>query len=1085
MESIFQKLEYWAKEQPNKLLYCFLDINGNETEKYSYSEFVQRIDVIASHLRNNYKFKKNDRLLLAYPPGLEMICAFFACSRAGYIPVPVYPPTSHGFQAALDKITYIAKDSEAVAVLTSKDYYWSMKLNLARNAVANFSLKKNYISKLDWIITEDFRSPHAKGFTPEYCETLFIQYTSGSTSNPKGVIVTHENIIHNGTIVTEHVHVSVSWLPQYHDMGLIGYYLYMAVTGGTTYGFSPMDFIERPALWLESMSKYKATASSAPNFAYEYCLRPGKLPKETFENLDLSSLKVLMTAAEPVRANVFKKFLQTFEVYGLPKESFFAAFGLAEFTLAVSSYGRTALSVNKNSLKINKINVVTEVSEIASATQIMSCGTPLGDTIIKIVDTEKHTALEDGNVGEVWLAGKSKCLGYWKNPEMTQKNFNATIVGENVHTNSYLRTGDMGFMHEGELYICGRSKDMIIIRGINYYPQDIEKIVEESSPLIRKGCTAAFEIEEDGEEKLIVVAEVKNIKDVPNPTDVAIAVRKYMNIQTHAIIFIAPRSIPKTSSGKIARHKCKMNWLDGSLKVVKNFADSAELSLTAQAQQGSSPFDSLKVQYNLKGDETFAIGDVLDSLDLVVLMHDIKELLKEKGATTMAKEVDIRLVQKISVSELFELANQLENASAIALVQLKTLFSRLQQEHQKLEIEMMIKDARLLFEPAKPVYTEPSKTDSILLTGGTGFFGPFLLKSLLEQNDDKIYVLVRAKDETQGKERLRTSLYSMGKVSAELLTQFEARVIAVCGDLSKNNLGLAPEKWNFLANNIHTIYNNGAIVNYLFSYEKMREANVLGTNEILKLAFDGKPKIFNHISTTFIFGWATKDTLFETDRNAGMELLDFGYSQTKWVSEQIVHDAMDNKGLKGRVFRPALISPSVDGGGSNFDISIRLLAFMLNHGIDVNTQNQVSFTPADIGANNIVAISNQPDSINRTFHVTNDRYANMMHITEQMTLLTGQTFTRYDLKKFVPEIINRCTKDDLLFPLLDFLVGSVENISAMEFKLYSSENYKTFRNSSKWGIQDPNLTEIVGGILTFMQSKGIVAAKELSKTAAV
>lgn len=1086
MQSIFDKLDYWVKMQPDNLLFCFLDINGNQTEKYSYSEFASRVNAIASHLQHDFKFKKEDRLLLAYPPGLEMICAFYAAAKAGFIPVPVYPPTSHGFQVALDKITYIAKDAEAVAVLTSKDYYWSMKLNLARNSIANFSLKKNHISKLDWITTEDFRSPHAKGIDIHYSEILFLQYTSGSTSNPKGVIVTHENILHNGNIVTDLTPMGVSWLPQYHDMGLIGYYIYTAMRGGRTHGFSPMDFIERPALWLESISKYKATASSAPNFAYEYCLRPGKLPEETFKNLDLSSLDILMTAAEPIRPNVYKKFLQTFEPYGLKPEAFFGAFGLAEFTLAVSNHGRKILSVNKNSLKVNKVSVTTEVSEIVSATQIMSCGEPLGDTIVKIVDTETHNALGENGIGEVWLAGKSKCKGYWKNPEMTQKLFNATIIGENVHTNSYLRTGDMGFMHEGELYICGRTKDMIIIRGINYYPQDIEKIVEESSPLIRKGCTAAFEMLEDGEEKLVVVAEVKNPKAVPNATDIAIAIRKYLNIHTHSVIFIAPKTIPKTSSGKIARHRAKMEWEEGKLKIIQNTGHSLHLSMADHITHGTSPFENLKTEYNLTGDETFAIGDVLDSLDLVVLMHDIKELLKEKGASDLSKVVDIRLVQKISVSELFELAKQLENSSAIALMQLKGLFTRLQQEHEKLEQEMMRKDTHFIYEVQAPDYSiSPKSHQGILLTGGTGFFGPFLLKGLLEQTDETIYVLIRADNDEKGKERLRTSLHSMGKVESDLLAAFEERVVPICGDLGYKDLGLSKEKWNFLANNIHTIYNNGAIVNYLYSYEKMREVNVMGTNEIVKLAFEGQPKIFNHVSTTFIFGWATKDTLFETDNNENMEKLDFGYSQTKWVSEQIIRDAM-TKGLNVRIFRPALISPSVEGGGSNFDIAIRLVAFMINHGIGVDAQNQVSFTPADIGANNIVAISNMPNTLNKTFHVTNDRYANMVHITQHVTALTGQKFIQFPVKDFVPEIINKCTKEDLLFPLLDFLVGSVDNITAMEFKLYSSDNYKTARDASPWGKPDPSLKEIVKGIVTFMQHKNIInVGKELSRVGAV
>ena len=196
MDSIFEKLDYWTDKNPEKMLFSFLDINGNEIEKYSYQEFNHRTDIIAGNLYNQYKFKKNDRVLLAYPPGLEVICAFFACAKLGLIPVPVYPPTSHGFEAALSKMTYIAKDCQATAVLTSKEYYWSIKLNMMRKNMSDFSFKQSLISKLDWIMTEDFRNLECEEFQVNHSDILFLQYTSGSTSDPKGVVVSHKNILH-------------------------------------------------------------------------------------------------------------------------------------------------------------------------------------------------------------------------------------------------------------------------------------------------------------------------------------------------------------------------------------------------------------------------------------------------------------------------------------------------------------------------------------------------------------------------------------------------------------------------------------------------------------------------------------------------------------------------------------------------------------------------------------------------------------------------------------------------------------------------------------------------------------------------
>ncbi len=253
----------------------------------------------------------------------------------------------------------------------------------------------------------------------------------------------------------------------------------------------------------------------------------------------------------------------------------------------------------------------------------------------------------------------------------------------------------------------------------------------------------------------------------------------------------------------------------------------------------------------------------------------------------------------------------------------------------------------------------------------------------------------------------------------------------------------------------------------------MRDANVGGTNEVIRLAMTHRDKVVNHISTTFIFGWSVRPELYETDTNADMQRLDFGYSQSKWVSEQVVLDAMRH-GLRARIFRPALLTPSVCGGGYNFDISIRLLAFMIRHGIGTTARNQVSFTPADIAAGNIVAISRIPESVGATFHVTRDEYANMADITDVVSEMTGRPFRHYPLDAFVPEVIERCHPGDLLFPLLDFLVRSVDNISAMEFKRYDNSNYRRFRDLSVHGTADVPLQDVVHGILRFMRSHNIV-----------
>jgi len=897
-------------------------------------------------------------------------------------------------------------------------------------------------------------------------------------------MVTHENILHNGPLVIPHPDpVVVSWLPQYHDMGLIGCYLYPALKGGTTYGFAPTDFIQRPILWFDSIKTYGATASAAPNFAYDYCLRAGRLSGESLENCDLSSLKVLLCAAEPVKPDTYTRFLEAFQPYGLKSESFYVAYGLAENTLAVSLGGRNITSVNKNALTLGKARQTTEVSEVDGATQIVSCGIPLVGLNVKIVDPEKHFALEPGHIGEIWVAGSSKCLGYWNNPELTLKMFRARLVDDSPYDDGYLRTGDMGFIHDGELFVCGRLKDMIIVRGQNYYPQDIEDVVQKASGLIRTNCVAAFQIHEDSEPALAIVAEVKNPKALPDPLIISAAVRNYLNVEAALISFIAPRAIPRTSSGKIMRHKTKHMWVEGQFTVLSEFSREKDAGPSTSGFGRQSSFDVLKARYNLTGTESYNLVEAgLDSMDLVVFMHEIKELLKDKGAEMLARQVDIGLIQRVSVAELFRLAEQLERAPEEALIHLRHSLAAFREEQHAAEKRMMSDDKKLIFEPPIPAsLPEIPILNQVLLTGGTGFIGPFFVKSLLEQTRAKIYVLVRSSDEEQGRQRLRAAMESMGPCAPGLMQMFEARVIPVCGDLGQAKLGVTQKVWDFLASEIDTVFHNGATVNYLFNYDRMRDANVLGTNEVLRLAFEGRPKGFNYVSTTFVFGWAVKKVLYETDFNQDTELLDFGYSQSKWVAERVVEDAR-SRGLETRIFRPALVSPSVTGGGNNFDIAVRLVAFMVNHGIGVDALNQVSFVPADIAANNIVAISTTPGTADKTYHVVRDDYANMLDITGLITKSTGRQFEIFSLPNFVPELIRRCRKEDLLFPLLDFLVGSVDNISAMEFKRYESSTYQAARDASVWGKQDPSLEDTVNGILKFMHRKGIisVAPRELN-----
>ncbi len=1078
MASLLEPLRAWADRQPEKVMYAFLDIDGHVTESYTYAQFYQRTGAIAAHIRRVSRLEAGARVLLVYPPGVEMICAFFACVRLGLIPVPAYPPHASGFRAASNKLDHIARDCQAAAVLTSRPYYWSMRLTETRHAVKALSLARGYTSQLTWIVSADADTDATADVTDTPSPVLFLQYTSGSTSEPRGVMVTHDNVFANCRAVLDGVPIGVSWLPQYHDMGLIGFYLFVAITGGTNYGMSPLDFLQRPALWFEAMSRYRATASSAPNFAYEYCLRPDKLPPDLFEHLDLSSLQALMTAAEPVRPDVCRAFVRTFEPYGLSPHSFSSAYGLAEFTLAVSTQGLRMRSFDRAALARHVVRAVDPGTDGRETTTLVSCGTPHASTHIAIVDvTAAPREVAPGRVGEIWIRGPSKCGGYWGRPALTAAVFEARLAGEPPDAPTRLRSGDLGFMLDNELYVCGRLKDLLIVRGLNYYPQDIEALVEADSN-VRKGGVAAVTWPRDQGDTLVVVAELTRPDRVPDARAMNLRLVRHLGLGAAAFVFIKARTIPKTSSGKIVRHVVRERWLANELEVLQRVDVTEEMDDLADARPRA-----WCRRFGLSGDEPWTLAEAgFDSVKMVEFAQTLRDELARHGDHDLAQAADVRVLDKIAICELLDLCDDVARAAPHARLRLKHALTELGRQHRTAEAEQMRCDARLrpdiaalVTQAASTAHTSSATRDAedgVLLTGATGFFGPFLLASLLEQHHGDIYVLVRG-DVTTAMQRLRTGLAAIAADGQSVPPGWELRVRPVAGDLTYAHLGLDGADWRRLTDNVQAIFHNGAVVNYLFDYHTMRDANVGGTHEVIRLAASGRAKVLNYISTTFVFGWSVQETLGETDTNARMERLDFGYSQSKWVAEQVVLDAM-RLGLPARIFRPALLTPSVHGGGSNFDIAIRLLAFMMNHGLGTTAQNQVSFTPADVAAANIVAIAGVPGTVGETFHVTRDAYASMADITALLSELTGRTFQPHALPTFVPEIIRRCHPGDILFPLKDFLVRSVDNISAMEFKRYDNSRYRHARALSPFGQSDPPLREVVSGILRFMRRHALV-----------
>lgn len=1073
--SIIGTLEHWVALQPDKALFSFLDQDGHERDACTYLAFHERTRHLAASLAGESGLKHGDRVLLVYPPGLEMIVAFFACARIGVIPVPVFPPAPMTFEAGLSKMAFIARDCGAAVALTTRAFLRSHQGLMAGRRDTPPRTNGPALPDLEWVTTDDTRAPAPPGFANDPGSILFLQYTSGSTSEPKGVIVSHENVIHNCASMIDHVPIGVSWLPQYHDMGLIGYYLFPMLVGGMNYGFSPLNFLKRPALWLKMISRYQATYASAPNFGYEYCLREDKLPDAELEGIDLSSVRVMMNAAEPVRAATFSRFFERFAPYGLRPEAYTVAYGLAENTLAVTHRGRRVVTVNKAQLQQRSLHLESGLPRNNNQMQLVSCGRPVTGVDVQIVHPDSRAALGEKQIGEVWIAGPSRSAGYWNRPELSREVFGGTISNQPGNANAYLRSGDLGFTYEGELFVCGRIKDLIIIHGVNYYPQDIEAIVEASSPAIRKNGVVAFDVD-DGGEALVVIAEIRGPADQPDPAEVLRAIRTQYYVEPGTLVFVPHGTISRTTSGKLARARNRERWLAGEMPEIARFSPARRPARGGEAAGLRERFRYLLELYNLTGREEVTFAEIgIDSLTLVEFLEDIRDLLKEHGAGSLVEEVDVRLLQRLTVAGFFALLDRFEATPDEPLAELKEMLKRIQAEQEACEREAMTSDARLEMEGIEPS-ARPAAVSSVLLTGASGFFGPFLLKSLLESTPYGYVILARATDPGHGLERIRAGLRRSRLWTPAVEEQLQRRVRVVCGDLARHNLGLRAEQWQALTTEVQAVCHNAALVNYVLNYDALRPHNVAGTRELLRLAATGVPKEFHLVSSTFIHGWTTKATLLETDDNREMLNLDFGYSQSKWVAEQLVY-AAGRQGLKVRVYRPSLISASADGVGGVDDITVRLLSFMIRHGVAINARNQISFLPVDVAAHNIAAIFAQRDTRAATFHVTVDDYYNMMDVTRVITRDYGYPFTYYDIPEFVEQMNRRCTRDDLLYPLVDFFNAAQHKVAAMQHKRYGNAEYRHARAATGHARPDPTLDQTVSYLVEFMLREGIIPAR--------
>ena len=565
--SLVDLLRARAEKSPDHRAYTFLS-DGVEVETLTFAELDVRARAIAARLQE--RGAAGERALLLFPPGLDYIAAFYGCLAAGAVAVPAYPPRMNRNFKRLDSVL---EDSSPKFLLTTD--------TVARQLEGANGERTGALGQLDWIATNLVAGVEASKWTDPHAMTgtlAFLQYTSASTSAAKGVMVSHGNILHNQALMKKALQhdddtVIVSWLPLFHDMGLIGNVLASLYNGVPCHLMAPVDFLKKPRLWLEAITRYRATFSGAPDFGYQLCVE--RIPQPERAGLDLSSWKVAFNGSEPVRPDTLRNFAAEFVSSGFNPRALFPCYGLAENTLfATGRFHEAAVAFSRASLEVHRPR---PADDEAPSSQLVSCGGTVLDQRLAIADPVTGRRCDDDEVGEIWLAGPSAAQGYWNQSELSERTFRAHLTDGD---GPYMRTGDLGFLHRGELFVTGRLKDLIIIRGRNLVPTDIEQVVEQCDPAIRATFVAAVSVETSQGERLIVAAEVR--REARHDLDTAALIEKIRSavtaafeVEVSAVALLRPGALPKTSSGKTQRAAVKRAWVGNELDCLAQWRNEA------------------------------------------------------------------------------------------------------------------------------------------------------------------------------------------------------------------------------------------------------------------------------------------------------------------------------------------------------------------------------------------------------------------------------------------------------------------------------------------------------------------------------
>lgn len=951
-DTVSDAIEAWALRSPAATALRFLR-SGAIAEELTTAGLNDRVDEVARLLIQ--RLDPGDRALLLFKPGLDFIVAFAGCLRAGIVAVPTMLPGPH---EGVRRLSAIIENCHPSAALSHAE---------ARSALDGHDIPCP-------IIEVDHLEPSTQSdrIAPRKCDLALLQYTSGSTGTPKGVMIRHKNLMSNIDLLirrfqVDHANSTVSWLPHYHDMGLIGPILTFLVAGRPAVLMAPSDFLREPLSWLKAISRYEASIITAPTFAFDLCARQLLEAPSGFGDtaVDLSHVRVAIVGAEMIRASTLARFTSAMSPFGFSASAFYPCYGLAESTLFVDGVrgplARVTRRFSSQALANGHVEVPATHRTRTNDKMLVASGTGAEqeDTLILVTKPGTGKIAPAATVGEICVSSPSVAAGYWGRDSENDGIFRAKIDG--VPDREFLRTGDLGFIHDGLLFIAGRQDDLIIFNGVNYYPHDIEECSSAAHPAV-SGCrAAAVAIEHDERSRLVIMQEMRRRKHTEaEQASIVAAIRQAVyescGIAVHDVVLVPPGKLPSTTSGKIRRRRCRdlyqsqdlpATWIRPSGQAAR--AGDSSIDTAPERPPAASPrLEALRAVISE------VLGCPISNLDvkLPITAYPL-DSLKLVELTLL---IETRLGSQLSVEQLL---------GADSLIDLA----------KQSEEFIPVNAARLWADAALPATIQPAKGQwsergDVVLTGATGMLGIRLLAEFLKTSDRVVRCLVRG-PEQHALNRLTSHLCDLG-ISHEMIRE---RIACVSADLSKPMLGLTEKQYDTLATQAAIIIHSAAVLDFIRPYAALCPTNVDGTRAMIGLAGSGRPKRLAHISSISVLESPLKAShhLDEREPLDYPETLATGYAQTKWVSDVMVGRAKD-RGFQASIFRvpwlldtPHAERPLTDG------FLLRFFASCVDLGCVPDTAARFNIVSAEFAAKSIAAITLGPAEGSLTYHLGAER----------------------------------------------------------------------------------------------------------------